>query len=270
MNPALPVYSRAWSSGRPSVPSPPRAMLLPAHGSVGPQRYVTYPDWLRMRGWNLSGLGQLGQEGPGVGQRLTIAAPTIAMATLATASHFGAAWATAAIPVVGPIIAGVTVALMLIFGRKGPKQRRATTEIVNKVEPLLKKNLDGYLSGPRTRAAQEQALANFDAGWQYVQEYCGIPEMGNPGKACISDRQSGACIWRDEANECWNWFKGYRDPIANDPNVRTDPVVDTLTGKLVDPLTGQTFSAGGLGGGNFYLLAGLGLLAAVLLMGDGK
>lgn len=263
MTPASPVYSTAWSSGRPSVPPPPPAMLPPAvrrrAGSYG--RYIPYSEWLRRQGRGLEGMG-LGQ---GTGQQIVFAAPQIAAATLGTASAMGAAWATAAIPVVGPIIAGVTVALMMIFGRKGPKQRVATTEIVNKVEPLLQQNLQGYLSGPRTVSSQAQALANFDAGWQFILDNCGIPEMGNPGKACISDRQAGACTWQ-EAGECWDWFKGYRDPIANDPQVKPDPLMDTATGSLVDALTGGIFTSGG-GIGSTGLLIGLALLAVAFFVG---
>jgi hypothetical protein len=148
----------------------------------------------------------------------------IAGSTVDKASSMGASWATAAIPFVGPIIAGVTVALSFLFARKGPRQKVATTEIVNAVEPELVKNLEGYLSGPRTVSSQAQALANFDAGWSYVMDSCNIPEMGDPGQRCTDDRQSGACVWRDAQGECWNWFKGYRDPIANDPQVKPDPV----------------------------------------------
>ena len=98
-----------------------------------------------------SGVGGLGIGSLGVtGQQAVMSMPQIAGATLTTASAMGASWATAAIPIVGPIIAGVTVGLSFLFARKGPKQKVATTEIVDKVEPLLVQNLEGYLSGPRT------------------------------------------------------------------------------------------------------------------------
>ncbi len=147
-------------------------------------------------------------------QSIAMTAPAIAGASLSAASAAGAGWATAAIPIVGPIIAGVTVGLMLLFARKGPRQRVATTQIVDAVEPLLQDNLQGYLSGPRTQSSQQQALANFDAGWQYVVDQCNIPEMGNPGKACVTDRQPGGQ---------WDWFAYYRNPIASD-TVTPDPV----------------------------------------------
>lgn len=157
-------------------------------------------------------------------QNVVMAVPAIAGATIGTASALGAGWATLAIPIIGPVVAGVTIGLSLLFARKGPKQKRATTEIVNAVEPLLQENLQGYLAGPRTQSSQAQALANFDAGWAYVVEQCQIPEMGNPGRACVTDRQPGGQ---------WNWFAYYRDPIANDPNVTADPIIpDSVTDAL--------------------------------------
>lgn len=167
-------------------------------------------------------------------QNLVMAAPAIAGATISGASAMGAGWATAAIPIIGPVVAGVTIGLSLLFARKGPKQKRATTEIVNAVEPLLQENLQGYLSGPRTRSSQEQALANFDAGWAYVVEHCQIPEMGNPGQACVADRQPGGQ---------WNWFAYYRDPISNDPDVKPDPIIpDSVSTALGLNAPGDFFS----------------------------
>jgi hypothetical protein len=194
-----------------------------------------------------------------------IAAPQITGSILTGAAvSTGSLWgmtAAVAIPVIGAAVAGITVALMLLFGRKGPKQKVATTKIVDAVEPLLQQNLSAYQSGPHTASSQAQAIANFQAGWQYVVEHCGIPEMGDPGQACIRDRSPGGQ---------WDWTAYYLNPIVNDPQVKPDPVVDPLTGELTemtqDPVTGQwvsvPFSAGG---GSIYLIAAaaLGLLAVL-------
>lgn len=121
----------------------------------------------------------------------------------------GAAW----VPIVGPIVAGVALALSLILGRKGPRQKVVSTQIVDELEPQLKINLEGYRSGPRTRASQQAALANFDAAWAYLisPDALGNAELGEPGRRGIADRD------RDGK---WDWFAYYRDPIANDPQVR--------------------------------------------------
>lgn len=192
-------------------------------------------------------------------QNIVLTAPAIAGASLSAASAMGAGWATAAIPIVGPIIAGVTVGLSLLFARKGPKQKVATTQIVNSVEPLLAENLRGYMAGPRTASAQAQALANFDAGWSYVVEYCQIPEMGNPGKACVADRQRGGQ---------WDWFGYYRDPIANDTQVKPDPVIpDDVAASIGLDTTGGFYSSTVAGFPVPLLLVGA-VAAFFLLKGD--
>lgn len=130
---------------------------------------------------------------------------TAGQATVAYGVATGANW----VPIVGPIVAGVALALGIILARKGPEQKRITTEIVNELEPLLQQNLEGYFTGPRTRASQEAALANFDAAWRYLTsaQACGNPELGEPGQRCITDRAPGGQ---------WDWWAYYRDPIAQD------------------------------------------------------
>jgi hypothetical protein len=196
------------------------------------------------------------------GKVATADAQAIAGGTLTTLQAVGIS--STAIPIIGAAICAVTLVLGLLFSRKGPKQKVATTSVANKVEPALQQNLAAYLAGPRTVSSQKQALANFDAGWAYLVEYCDTPTMGDPGKKCVSDRQSGACTWKATAgawttdsttgesrwtpagaagsgNDCWNWFVGYRDPIANDPGVIPDPVYDAsgnLVTTVTDPTTG--------------------------------
>jgi len=139
--------------------------------------------------------------------------------TVATIGAKAGWWLSAsAVPVIGAAVAGVTLGLQLLFSRKGPKQKRITTQIVNELEPHLKANLEAYFSGPRTKASQAAALKNFDDAWAWLTsaEACGNPELGNPGKACIADRSRGGR---------WDCFAYYRDPIANDPDVKSDSVL---------------------------------------------
>jgi len=149
------------------------------------------------------------QAAIGTGLTITSSAITSAAATGASLGS-SSVWLAAAGGPIGLAVAGVTIALIALFSRKKPGQKRATTAIVNDVEPHLKANLQGYLNGPRTTASQQQALANFDAGWQYVVQNCETPQMGDPGKWCVEDRQPGGK---------WDWFALYRDPIANDATV---------------------------------------------------
>lgn len=137
-------------------------------------------------------------------------------------------WLAAAGGPIGVAVAGATVALTYLFSRQRPARKVATTEIVDSVEPLLQNNLTGYLSGPRTATSQAQALANFDAGWDFVVNNCGIPDMGEPGKWCINDRKRGGK---------WDWFARYRDPIANDAHVIPDLQPNYRT--FIDPATNE-------------------------------
>lgn len=132
-------------------------------------------------------------------------------------------------------ITGVTAAIRAIFSRKAPAQREYATAIVNDLEPLLQQNLQAYFSGPRTVSNQQAAVANFDSAWQLLSssQYCGNPALGDPGRACIADRSRGGK---------WDWFSYYRDPIANDPDVKPDPVEVAVvggTGVYRDPETGE-------------------------------
>src|SRR5215471_4579056 len=97
----------------------------------------------------------------------------------------------------------------------------ATTQIVNQAEVFLQQNLAAWQSLPpnqKTVEAQQAALMNFDNVWNQVLRACGSGQYGSAGAACIADRQEGACHWQSNG-QCWNWFIGYRDPIANDSQV---------------------------------------------------
>ena len=113
-----------------------------------------------------------------------------------------------------------------------------STAYANKAEQLLGQNIAAYfaIAAPRPKSVQMAALANFDTIWNDLKQQCSNPALGDPGRRCISDRQSGSCAYHQPAasvppwgtpaaGQCWNWFSGYRDPIANDPNVVADATV---------------------------------------------
>jgi ribosome modulation factor len=132
----------------------------------------------------------------------------------------------------------------------------ATTQIVNQAEVFLQQNLAAWQAlsvSEKTPEAQQAALMNFDNVWNQVLKACGSGQYGTAGQACITDRQQGGCHYQ-VAGQCWNWFVGYRDPIANDP--------------VVAAAAGTSGVASFLGGGDMtplLLFAGVGVLALVLL-----
>lgn len=123
-----------------------------------------------------------------------------------------------------------------------------STGFANQANAALQQNIEAFfaprISGgnydptiPLTLSSQMAALANFDALWAWLQapQQCGNPALAAPGQRCITDRQAGACTWRQPASSvppwgtppagsCWNWFNGYRDPIANATNIYDDTV----------------------------------------------
>lgn len=158
----------------------------------------------------------------------SVAAGTVGV--LGSTGTIAASTASLAVPLIGVGVAAVIGAIALIKNSGCGQTCIITSDDANKIEPLLKQNLDGYMAGPHTVASQQAALQNFDYLWNMLAQACGNPQLGNAGKRCITDRQAGSCKWQDNSGGCWNWFVGYRDPIANDPNVKASVSLDSLTG----------------------------------------
>jgi len=192
---------------------------------------------------------------------------------------------SATVPIVGAAIAalvGIGIALANVF--KGCGQTCvAATQIANQCDTLLSQNVNAYTSSPiRYASMQAAALNTFDTTWAALQKACGNPQLQAAGQRCITDRQRGACTWKaspggwnadgtykkwgaaGSGTDCWNWFIGMRDPIANDPFVQPDPVAtDAGSGAGV---SSQSFTSAVSGIPTPLLVAG-GLVAAAVLMG---
>lgn len=167
----------------------------------------------------------------GSGAQLALQIPALGASAVGVASAMGASWATAAIPFIGPIVAGVTLGLAALFSRKSGKQKVAATQIVDEAEPLLADNVNGYLANP-TPEAQIQALGNFDYVWSQIisPELCGNPALGSAGRRCISERQAGGK---------WDWFRLYRDPITQQPPTATSRnAQNTFLGVVSNAISG--------------------------------
>jgi len=246
-------------------------------------------------GRNRRGLGVVSPTTSQIVQLTSQAGTAVAGATLAApvASMLGIA-TTAAIPIIGAGIAALSFGIMAILNSGCGQSCIITSNWANQAEALLQQNIAAYfnLPTPRPLSAQQAALANFDAVWNYLRQECSNPQLGTPGQNCIGDRQAGACKWKQPASSvppwgtppagaCWNWFNGYRDPIANDPNVYNDGgaqaisstssasqavsnVASDITTSFINPITQTT----GLSTGTLALIAAGFLL--MLGMGGGK
>jgi hypothetical protein len=177
-------------------------------------------------------------------------AASTAAATGSAATILGMA-PSLAVPVIGAALVGVSILVTALIRNSGCGITCVeTSQWANQAEPLLKQNLAAYLAlpTPRTQSQQNTALSNFEVVWEQLQKLCGQPGTGNAGVRCITDRQAGACKWKDANGNCFNWFSGYRDPIANDPNVVPDEqaALSSASSLLDGPGMGTLLLAGAL------------------------
>ena len=229
-----------------------------------------------------------------------VAAPVIGGA-LATTSATGATTilglsASVAIPVIGAALAGLTFAVTKLIANSGCGPTCiAATEFANKAGDLMSQNLNAYLAlpAPRAKTAQTVALANFDSLWSQLVNLCtNDPSVRGTtaGRNCIADRQAGACKWKaspggwvQQANgtwtykgwgpagsgtDCWNWFIGLRDPIAQDPAVFDDTEVTQAAATTAAAGGAPSGAAPSAGVSWFPLLLGGAVLLGVLWLSD--
>jgi hypothetical protein len=153
---------------------------------------------------------------------------------------------------------------------------------------IMLPNLRAYVAAPYNPALQAAALNNFDTAWAALSQACnsGMLLGTQAGTNCITDRQAGACTWKasqggwvPDANAadgsgyswtdwgpngsgsvCWNWFVGFRDPIANDPRAAS---------YVPPPMTGGTDYTGGStdGSGSGSVTDSLSSIPTPLLLG---
>ena len=191
---------------------------------------------------------------------------TVAIGATATGSAAAVAAAaglipTAAIPFIGPAIAGIALAVSLLVKNSGCGQTCIeTSQWANQAATQLDQNIAAYFATPipRPQSVQTLALQNFDSIWARLYQMCSDPSTGNAGKRCISDRQAGSCAYTQTADkvppwgtpaagQCWNWFAGYRDPISNDLNVVPDSALQAASSVIdvaASPIASALQSAG--------------------------
>lgn len=167
--------------------------------------------------------------------------------------------------------AAVILAQVLVKVFSGCGQKCVlTSQAANEVADALGQNLAAYMSSGHTRSEQKAALQNFDNAWAQLVKYCGQASFGTAGQNCIADRQAGACKWKTDGHGgpagsgdvCWNWFIGYRDPIANDPNVVDDPTDQTH--QAVSQFWDSIGMSSGTSLAPLFIVGGLILLAVML------
>lgn len=148
-----------------------------------------------------------------------------------------------AVPIVGAAFAGILLGVELILNSGCGQTCIVTSEWADQGERLIQDAVKKYFALPtRTTEDQRSALNVFDAVWAGLVQRCSQSGLGTAGVNCINDRTAGACKWKQTADswllqypgeprpgECWNWFNGYRDIIANDTGVVAPSAVEQLT-----------------------------------------
>ena len=96
------------------------------------------------------------------------------------------------------------------------QNRILTSTWANQALEVLTQNLQTYLNHPypRPSALRQAGLAAFDQTWTNLVQQCSSLALGQAGQNCITDRQRGACTWKTNAGQCFDWFASFRDPIA--------------------------------------------------------
>ena len=167
------------------------------------------------------GLGDAGTTAFTLGSPLATGGAVLGGAALSSAGITAASLATAGITAgVGLVIA----AIALWLGRRGPKQKVATTQIVNEAAPLLQQNLDAWNACPKGCADQSAALNAALQVWYAVVNACCNTSLGDPGHSCMDDRLPAGVAFQCQpgafhvvGNGMYDWFFYYILPILNDP-----------------------------------------------------
>lgn len=180
---------------------------------------------------------------PGLGQS-SIFDTTHGTASFATSTAGSITAASLAMVGLGPVGAIVGIGTQLVAMIVGQFQGCGQacileTQAANAIENQIKQMFAAYMSSGHTKSEQAAYLQFFDAAMAKLDQYCGQASFGKSGQNCIADRQEGACKWHvapfgwqngtytpagqdGSGTVCWNWYSGYRDPVANDPTVVPD------------------------------------------------
>lgn len=205
---------------------------------------------LAVRNYGVNGLGLglgLGADGSsdGSGTRAATSAVRTAATVGTMAAKPIAASLGVAVPIVGAAIAGIALAVTAWLNRMGPRQKVWTTEIANDATAQLQEVQRVYFSEPYTPGNQAAALQATQQLLDAIQQGCGQPQMGEPGRRCISERlvRGGSAPWCPTGTGC-DYLTVYLDPIANDPRAAeyVSPV-EEVTGQITGAMGGAVQSA---------------------------
>lgn len=165
--------------------------------------------------------------GCGIGDVAKVQDTELALSAAGAASTVGLAiaGATAAIPFVGPIVAGASLLVGSLFKPDINKINGANA--VNQLTEMAQQNLDSWNNLPasgRTKSVQQYYINNFQQIFAALQQAC--QNSGVTDKTwvsnCVADRQSGG-------KYSWDPFI---NPIVNAAGVIDDSPLSTMTSDI--------------------------------------
>lgn len=243
------------------------AVTYPAEGGIGVVGVQRRPRTA------LGQLGQLGQaSAAGSAAAIASAGATVTSGILGSLSALAAGGSIAG-PVGLAITGAITLAVVIYNTFKGCGATcTQATSYANQAAAILQQNLTNYLSSPvRYASFQAASLNNFDTVWAALVQACETAQLAQAGVNCVQDRAQGECAYKTSpagwsvnadgtctytgagpngsGTSCWNWFVGYRDPIANDPCVQPDPVASSATGAVTNTGTATAGTTSTVGTG---------------------
>ena len=214
--------------------------------------------------------GEVSSIGQGVSNIFALGTSNLPVSTQIEGSISSGLFSAAAIPSTWPLGAGGCAAIAGLLAQFGVGSGQGqscvlSTQYANAAESALQQNIAAYRSipTPRWTGYQTQALQNFMSVWNDLVQQCSNPALGDAGKRCISDRQSGSCVWKNADGSCFNWWAGYHDPIANDPDTTDVPPSSFSSGE--SSLSNIASSLTAAAGGNSALLPIAAIVALVFI-----
>ncbi len=141
-------------------------------------------------------------------------APNPTSSAIGTGISIAGSAAALAVPIVGPIAAGIglIISALGIGGGCGQTCVQSSNAVqqwapaVTQLGQLWQQTMQQQ-GGCITSAQQQQFLSGFDQLWQWLVQQC-TAVGGQGGRQCIADRQRGGKA---------DVFAQWRDPIANSP-----------------------------------------------------
>lgn len=150
--------------------------------------------------------------------------------------------ASAPIPVVGPILAGIGAVMgpIAVMFKGCGQTCIQSSNFANQASSALDQLRAQYFAQPvHYESVQQATMQAVENILNWLNQACGSPALGPAGQKCISERlvRGGTAPWcPNPGNTGCDYWTTYYDPVAHDTSVVPDPASSNVS---VNPVTGQ-------------------------------